>query len=46
VQNALRMALAILEPSIIVFLGVVVGGIALTIFYTLYKMIMAIGGAH
>lgn len=46
VHNALRMALAILEPSIIVFLGGVVGGIALTIFYTLYRMIMAIGGAH
>jgi type IV pilus assembly protein PilC len=46
VQATLRMALAVLEPCIVVFLGIVVGGIALTIFYTLYTMIMAIGGAH
>jgi len=46
VQRALRLAMAVLEPAIVVFLGIVVGGIALTIFYTMYKMIMAIGGSH
>ena len=46
VKNGLKLAFAILEPAITVFLGVVVGGIALTIFYTLYTMVMAIGGGH
>lgn len=44
VQHGLRVAMKALEPAITLFLGVMVGGIALTIFYTLYKMIMAIGG--
>lgn len=46
VQHGLKTAMKILEPTITLFLGVVVGGIALTIFYTLYKMIMAVGGTH
>ncbi len=46
VKAKLKMAFSILEPAITMFLGIVVGGIALTIFYTLYKMMMSIGGAH
>jgi len=46
IKSRLKMAFSILEPAITLFLGVVVGGIALTIFYTLYTMIMAIGGPH
>ncbi len=47
VQHGLKTAMKILEPAITLFLGIVVGGIALTIFYTMYTMIMAIGGgAH
>lgn len=46
VQASIRLALSILEPAIIIVLGVVVGGIALTVFYTLYTIISSIGGAR
>lgn len=46
VRAALKRAFSILEPAITIFLGIVVGGIALTIFYTLYRMIMAVGAGH
>lgn len=46
VQASIRFALSILEPAIIVVLGIVVGGIALTVFYTLYTIISSIGGAR
>jgi type II secretory pathway component PulF len=46
VQASIRFALSILEPAIIIVLGVVVGGIALTVFYTLYTIISSIGGAR
>jgi len=47
VRHGLKVAMKVLEPAITLFLGIVVGGIALTIFYTMYTMIMAIGvGAH
>jgi len=46
VQASIRFALSVLEPAIIVVLGIVVGGIALTVFYTLYTIISSIGGAR
>jgi len=46
VQHGLKNTMRVLEPAITLFLGIVVGGIALTIFYTLYKMIMSVGGTH
>jgi type IV pilus assembly protein PilC len=46
VKASLKRAFSILEPAITVFLGVVVGGIALIIFYTLYRLIMAVGAGH
>jgi len=46
VQASIRLALSILEPAIIIVLGIVVGGIALTVFYTLYTIISSIGGTR
>jgi len=43
VAAAIKRAFSILEPGIVLFLGLVVGGIAVTIFSTLYKVILAVG---
>jgi len=43
VEAAIKRTFSILEPAIILTLGLVVGGIAVTIFTTLYKVILAVG---
>ncbi|MFQ5543398.1 MAG: type II secretion system F family protein [Nitrospiria bacterium] len=43
VTAAIKKTFSILEPAIILVLGLVVGGIAVTIFLTLYKVILAVG---
>lgn len=43
VAASIKRTFSILEPAIILFLGIVVGGIAVTIFSTLYKVILAVG---
>lgn len=43
VAASIKRAFSILGPTLTVILGVVVGGIAVTIFLTLYKVIIAVG---
>lgn len=43
VAASIKRTFSILEPAIILFLGLVVGGIAVIIFSTLYKVILAVG---
>ncbi|MFQ5329797.1 MAG: type II secretion system F family protein [Thermodesulfobacteriota bacterium] len=43
IDDSIKRAFAILQPAITIFCGVVVGGIAVTIFLTLYKVIIAVG---
>lgn len=42
-REAVQRALAMLEPAFTLFLGVVVGGLALVVITTLYKTMMAVG---
>ncbi len=43
VANSIKKAFAVIEPAITIILGLIVGGVAVTLFLTLYKIIIAVG---